>query len=65
MKVGDLVRNLNSESGMPGLVVEFTVQKARHLNDDEVWATVPIVLWADGRCNWIVRRFTEVIDESR
>lgn len=63
MKVGDLVRNLNSESRMTGVIVGWSD------NQEDLFpgagSPSPIVLWADGRCNWIVRRRVEVVDESR
>ncbi len=44
VKVGDLVRNLNSESGMTGVVVGW----------HEIFGVKnPVVQWADGRCGWI------------
>ena len=61
MKVGDLVRNLNSESRCAGLVIGWT---APHGNSDhQKGHRDPVVLWADGRCNWIVRRRVEVISD--
>ena len=48
MKIGDLVKNLNSESRMTGIIVGWT-------------GLDPVVLWADGRCGWIVRRRVEVV----
>ena len=47
MNVGDLVRNLNSESRMTGIIVGWHQAMAKA-------APTPLVLWADGRCNWIV-----------
>ncbi len=52
MKVGDLVRNLSSESGLLGVIVNF---RARH---------VPVVCWQDGRTGWIVRSKIKIIKES-
>jgi hypothetical protein len=57
MKVGELVKNLNSESRMTGVVVGWHIGIFKN--------RAPIVLWADGRCNWIVPSRVEVIDESR
>ena len=63
VKTGDLVRNLNSESRMTGIVIGWT---APHGNSDpRKGQRDPVILWADGRCNWIVRHRTEVISESR
>ena len=55
MKVGDLVRNLNSESKMTGIIVDWHEDGGVH----------PRVLWADGRCSWVMRHRVEVVDESR
>ncbi len=62
MKVGDLVKNLNSESRMIGFVIGWS----DHQNSDprEVRRD-PVVMLSDGRTNWIVRHHTEVISESR
>jgi len=56
MKVGDLVKNLNSESRMLGIIIRWFEEPGRR---------VPVVLWADGRCNWIVQHRVEVVNESR
>ena len=52
MKIGDLVRNLNSESRMTGVIVGW---HEYHGSNN------PIVQWADGRCNWIVQHRVEVV----
>ena len=58
MKIGDLVRNLNSESRMTGVIVGWS----GHQNSDpREGRRDPEVLWADGRCNWIVRHMVEVV----
>ena len=54
VKIGDLVKNLNSESKMTGVIVGW------HKAMDKALPT-PLVLWADGRCNWIVLSYVEVI----
>ena len=54
MKVGDLIRNRLSESGLIGIIVGW--------HDLPV---SPIVLWSDGRKNWIIPDFAEVLNESR
>jgi len=54
MKIGDLVRNLNSESGLLGIVVGW-----KNFNGEA--QRQPIVSWADSRVNWIMRNMMEVI----
>ena len=54
VKVGDLIRNRNSESGLIGIIVGW-----------HDLPTSPIVLWADGRKSWIIPAFAEVLNESR
>ena len=52
MKVGDLVRHKRSERGMTGIIVGF------------LWHSHnPVVLWDEGRCNWCVSRFLEVVND--
>ena len=56
MKVGDLVKNLNSESGMLGIVLS-----THH-------AQLPsgiTVAWNDGRKSAVLRRMVKVMNESR
>ena len=56
MKIGDLVKNLNSETGMLGIIV-----KVRH-------PRLPsgiTVAWNDGRTSAVLRRMVEVMNESR
>ena len=62
MKVGDLVRNLNSESKMTGVVVGW---KETAWADDFGKHRHPVVLWADGRCHWIMAHRAELANESR
>ncbi len=52
MKVGDLVENLSSESGITGIIVGW-----HEFHGD----SNPVVQWADGRCSWVVRRNARVI----
>ena len=63
MKVGDLVKNLNSESRMTGLVVGWSDQwpDLSHNHDLQKGRRHPVVAWADGRCHMIVRSCAEVI----
>jgi hypothetical protein len=58
MKIGDLVKNLNSESRMTGIIIGW--HQAMATADP-----TPLVLWADGRCNWIVLHRVEVVNASR
>jgi len=52
MKVGDLVKNLNSESKMTGIIVGWHGPAGWEPRED---LRAPVVLWADGRCGWILR----------
>ena len=55
MIVGDLVRNLNSESGMLGIIVGWA-------NIDRSLGTiVPMVHWNDGRTGWVMPHLVTVI----
>ena len=62
MKSGDMVKNLKSERGLHGLIVDWT---------DNLWpnnmqgANHPVVLWSDGHKTWIQAEFVEVVNESR
>ena len=57
MKIGDLVRNLNSESGtLLGVIVKFTPPA----NPGRL-----IVAWTDGRVSPILKHMVETINASR
>ena len=58
MKVGDLVKNLNSESRMLGIIIRWSNNQR---SDRREGRRDPVVLWADGRCNWIVLHRVEVV----
>ena len=62
MQVGDLVRNLNSESGLLGIVVDWTDTKWPDNTQD---VNHPVILWSAGRTTWIMAHFVEVLNESR
>ena len=62
MQVGDLVRNLNSESGLLGIVVDWTDTK---WPDNTQNVNHPVVHWNDGRTSWIMAHRVEVINEDR
>ena len=62
MKIGDLVRNLNSESGLLGIVVDWTDTK---WPDNTQNVNHPVVHWNDGRTSWIMVHRVEVINEDR
>jgi hypothetical protein len=51
MKVGDLVKNLNSEARCTGLVVDFEFRRA---GGGFYSVRMPVVLWSDGRCSPIM-----------
>ena len=57
MRVGDLVRNLNSESGLLGIIVGWQLN-SYGLSD-------PVVFWKDGRKSWIRVDRVEVVCEGR
>jgi len=59
MKVGDLVKNLNSESRMKGIVVGWVTKYSLSSKP------MPVVLWADGRCSKIVPWRVEKLDVER
>ena len=62
MKIGDLVRNLNSESGLLGIVVDWIDTK---WPDNTQNVNHPVVHWNDGRISWIMAHRVEVINEDR
>jgi len=62
MQVGDLVRNLNSESGLLGIVVDWTDTK---WPDNTQNVNHPVVHWSDGRTSWIMAHRVKVINASR
>ena len=62
LSVGDLVKNLNSESKMHGVVVDFELRKAK----GGVYSVrMPVVLWSDKRCSPIMPDMVEVTNASR
>ena len=56
MKVGDLVRNLNSESKMYGVIVDFELREAK---GGGYSINMPVVLWSDKRCSPIMPSMVE------
>ena len=62
MKVGDLVKNLNSERGLVGIVVSWTDTE---WPDNTQNANHPVVSWLDGRTSWIMAHRVEVISEGK
>ena len=58
MKVGDLVRNLNSESGMTGVIVGWSDNQG---SDPREGRRDPVVIWADGRKGWIMAHRVTVV----
>ena len=63
MQIGDLVRNLNSEARCTGIVVGW--MESTTFEHDFGGDQQPVVLWADGRCNWIMAHRVELANESR
>jgi len=62
VKVGDLVRNLNSEARCTGLVVDFEIRKA---GGGGYSVRMPVVMWSDKRCSPIMPDMVEVANASR
>ena len=58
MKVGDLVRNLNSESRCTGLVVDFELRRA---GGGFYSVRMPVVMWSDDRCSPIMPDMVTVV----
>ncbi len=56
MTIGDMVRNLNSESRMTGIIVGWVRR-----DDGDSQVMNPQVLWADGRLSWIWAHRCEVV----
>ena len=52
MQIGDLVKNLHSESRMTGIIVDWHEYHGVHH---------PLVVWADGRGSWITSFRIEVV----
>ena len=59
MKVGDLVRNKNSESGQIGIITRF-----RTFDPQTNPLTFPVVRWSDGRNSPIQANLLEVVSEG-
>jgi len=56
MKIGDLVRNLNSESRELGIIVAFV--------NSEALGKHPLVAWSD-RTGFTMSDYLEIINENR
>jgi len=55
VKVGDLVRNLNSETGLMGIIVGWeNINRASN-------NIAPVVAWQDGRVSWIMGHMLSVV----
>ena len=59
MQIGDLVKNLNSESKITGVIVGWSDHQS---SDPRPGQRDPEVLWADGRCSWIMRHRVEAVN---
>ena len=57
MKVGDLVRNLHSETGLRGVIIKWA--------QSAMYDRKPVVCWQDGRVSAILPHMVELINESR
>ena len=62
MKIGDLVKNMNSESRVNGIVVDFEFRRA---GGGFYSVRMPVVLWSDNRCSPIMPDMVERVNESR
>jgi len=62
VRVGDLVKNRSSESGLLGIVIDWTDTK---WPDNNQCKNHPVVRWFDGRVGWIMAHRLEVISASR
>ena len=62
MEVGDLVKNLNSESKITGVIVGF---KLRNATGGGYSVNMPVVLWADKRCSPIMPDRVEAVSGTR
>ena len=62
LSVGDLVANLNSESKMCGVVVDFELREAK---GGGYSISMPVVMWSDKRCSPVMPDMVEVINASR
>ena len=58
MQIGDLVRNLNSESGMTGVIVGWSDHQG---SDPREGRRDPVVIWADGRKGGIMAHRVTVV----
>ena len=57
MKVGDLVRNLHSETGLRGVIIKWA--------QSAMYDRKPVVCWQDGRTYPTLPHMVEVVNESR
>ena len=62
MVIGDMVKNLKSERGLTGLIVNWTDNWWPNNNQE---ANHPVVLWSDGHTSWIQAEFVEVVNAGR
>ena len=62
MKIGDIVKNLNSESRMSGIIVDFELRRA---GGGFYSVRMPVVLWSDKRCSPIMPDMVERVHENR
>lgn len=62
MKIGDLVRNRYSVFNPVGVIIGWS---DHYRSDPREGQRDPVVLWANGRRDWIMRHKVEVVSESR
>jgi hypothetical protein len=56
MRVGDLVRNPNSEGGLLGVIVGW--------HHNPVGLAHPVVYWNDGHTSWIMAHRVEILNAN-
>ena len=61
IEIGDLVRNLNSECGLFGIVTGWNPIASKNQTPFIIKVNTPVVSWADGRVGWIMPDMVEVV----
>ena len=61
MQIGDMVKNLKSERGMFGIIVDWADNLWPNNTQEE---NHPVVLWSDGHTTWIQAQYLEVVNAN-